>query len=321
MENRQSKMNRDGFTAYLESKGLAQVTQNEYITNAKMFFKWAGREDTQVTKPDVLRYLEYLKNKGLQNITRNNHLIALNHYFTFLYQSGQITENPCLLLKIRGKNKKKLHKVYTPEELDTLFDNYYTLFVRGYDDSHHRYEGQKQYSTLYRGRNALIVSILFNQGTTTNELLKMDITDFDLIKATIKIKGGKRLNERVLPLKASQIGLFMHYLQSIRPQMTEYQTQESDKLFLPLPAISYKKTDNDMDRGIFTPLAAQMKTIDKQFINFQQVRASVITHWIKTHGLRKAQYMAGHSAITTTEKYVINNIDDLTNDINKLHPF
>ena len=76
-----------------------------------------------------------------------------------------------------------------------------------------------------------------------------------------------------------------------------------------------------MSRNIFIPLTAQIKTIDKQFINFTQVRASIITFWIKTAGLRKAQYWAGHSAISTTEKYVANSLEKLIDDINKLHPF
>jgi site-specific recombinase XerD len=310
-----------GFTKYFEEKGLAKITQEEYISKTKRFFDRIKKEDIQVTKPDILKYLEYLKNKGLQNITRSNHLIALNHYFTFLYQSEQITSNPCLLLKIRGKNKKKLHKIYTPEELDLLYDNYYTLFVRGYDDSRHRHEGQRQYSVLYRGRNALITSILFNQGTGTAEIERIKTDDIDLIKATIRIRGGKRLNERVLPLKATQIGLFINYMQNIRPKLLEYQTKESEKLFLSLPAISYRKTDNDMTGGVFNPLALQIKSIDRQFINFTQIRSSVITFWIKTLGLRKAQYMAGHSAISTTEKYVSNDLENLIEDINKLHPF
>ena len=109
-------MDKRGFITYLESKGLATVTQKEYISNTKRFFGRVKKEDIQITKPDILKYLEYLKDKGLQNITRNNHLIALNHYFTFLYQNAHLTIKPCLLLKIRGKNKKKLHKIYTPEE-------------------------------------------------------------------------------------------------------------------------------------------------------------------------------------------------------------
>ena len=315
------KSSESRFRQYLEGKGLAKITQEEYIANAKRFLSKVKKEDMQITKPDILKYLEYLKKKGLQNITRSNHLIALNHYFTFLYQSELITDNPCLLLKIRGKNRKKLHKIYTIEELDQLFDIYYQLFVRSYDDSHHRHDGQRRYSLLYRERNILIVSILFNQGTSTSEIEKIETGDIDLIKATLKIRGGKRGKDRVLPLKATQMGLFINYLQNIRPQLIEYQTKESEKLFLPLPAISYKTTDNEMNRNVFTPLAAQIKSIDKQFINFQQVRASIITFWIKTLGLRKAQYLAGHSCISTTEKYVSNDLENLIEDINKLHPF
>jgi Site-specific recombinase XerD len=315
-------MDKTGFTNYLESKELAKATQNEYISNMELFFKWIKLEDIQITKPDILRYLEHLKNKGLQNATRQNHLIALNHYYTFLYRSGQAAENPCLLIKIRGTKKKTLCKIYTPEELDGLFDSYYQLFVRGYDDSHHRHEGQKQYSILYRNRNALIVSALFNQGITTKEIERIEVDDLDLIRATLKIRGGRRGKDRVLPLKASQMGLFMLYIQNTRPQLYEYQTNESSKLFLPLPAISYTTTKSDaLQSCIFTSLVAQIKTIDKQFLNFQQVRASVITYWIKTQGLRKAQHLAGHSCINTTEKYVSNDLEDLTNDINKLHPF
>jgi site-specific recombinase XerD len=315
-------MDKTGFINYLESKGLAPLTQEQYLLALQLFFNRVKKEDLQVTKPDVLKYLEYLKKRrGLQNVTRKNHLIALNHYFTFLYQSEQISTNPCLLLKIRGTNKKQLHKIYMPEELETLFDTYYQLFVRNYDDSRHRHKAQRHYSLLYRERNALIVSILFNQGTSTSEIEKIETGDIDLIKATIKIRGGLRGCDRSLPLKATQIGLFINYMQNIRPKLLEYQSGESDKFFLPLPAISYKRTENDMTRGVFTPLSAQIKTIDRQFINFQQIRASVITFWIKTHGLRKAQHLAGHRCICTTEKYVANDLESLTDDINKLHPF
>ena len=315
-------MDTNGFRKYLESKELKPITIDYYVRHVKIFFSRVKKEDIQVTKPDILKFLEYLKNsRKIQNHTRYHYLIALNYYFTFLYENEKIAVNPCFLLKIRGINKKKLHKIYTPEELDQLFDNYYQIFVRGYDDSHHRHEAQKQYSILYRGRNALIVSILFNQGTATGEIETIEMDDFDLIKATIRIKGKYRRKERVLPLKATQIGLFMHYLQNIRPQLVEYQTTESNKLFLGLPAISYKTTDNEMKRNVFKPITEQIKSIDKNFVNFQQIRASVISFWIKTQGLRKAQHLAGHRCICSTEKYVVNNLDGLIEDINKLHPF
>ena len=314
-------MDKRGFTTYLEGKELAKRTQNEYIKISMRFFEWSEKEDIQVTKPDILKYLEHLKAKGLQNVSRHNNLLALNHYFTFLYQNGQAAANPCLLLKIRGRYKKKLHRIYTPEELDRLFDAYYQLFVRNYDDSHHRYEGQIQYAATGRERNALIVSILIYQGIRTKEIDKIELHDIDMIKATIKIRCGIRLNERILPLKATQMGLIINYLQNTRPKLAQYRTEESDKLFLSLPSVGRKETRRETLFSIFSTLTPQIKSIDKQFFNFQQVRASVITSWIKTQGLRKAQHMAGHRNIITTEKYMPNDLENLADDINKLHPF
>jgi len=313
-------METQDFIKYLEGKGLAKSTQETYLFTLNLFFKCVSKEDIQVTKPDVLRFLEYLKKrKGLQNISRKNYLIALNHYFSYLYQSGQISKNPCSLLKIRGTNKKHLHKIYTPEELETLCDNYYNCFVRNFDNSHIPKNQQKQ-TALNHQRNAVILSILAYQGVSTNEIDKIEIDDLDLIKAKITIRN-KRTADRVLPLKAAQIGLIMQYLQNTRPQLLEYQAKESDKLFLPMPDCTSRKTSSNTLKYIFKPLSTQVKTIDRQFLNFQQVRASVITHWLQTEGLRKAQYLAGHKTIGSTENYLPNNIDNLIDDINKLHPF
>jgi site-specific recombinase XerD len=313
-------MDKKGFIKYMEGKDFAQRTKEGHLQNLQMFFLWAKAEDIQVTKPDILRYLEHLKNKGLQNVTRRRHLDSLKHYFTFLYKSGQTADNPCLFLKIRGTNRKTLHKIYSPEELDGLFDAYYQLFVRAYDDSRQRHDLQRRYSALSKERNALMLSVLVSQGATAPELDRMEVNDIDLIRATIKIRGGKHCADRVLPLKATQIGLFMNYLQKVRPQFMEYHAEESNKLFLPLVTTVRNRPENK-EIYIYELLARQIRQIDKNFLNYTQIRASVITFWLKTQGLRKTQYMAGHRNISTTEAYLPNNYEDLANDINRLHPF
>ena len=308
------------FIEYLESKDLAKSTQKEYLKKTMLFLEWIKKEDLQVTKPDVLKFLEYLKNNtGQHNAARQNYIIALNHYFTSLYERELIIKNPCAGLKIRGTNKKILYKIFTPEELEQLFDNYYELFVRNYDKTIHQQTTKP--ANLSRQRNALALSILFNQAATKTEIENIELDDVDLIKATLKIRGSNKHKERILPLKASQIGLLMHYLQNIRPKLLEYHATEPNNLFLPLAKDCEKGTNHAILRYMFSVLLNQIKTIDKQFINFHQIRASVITFWIKTQGLRKAQYLAGHTQIMSTEKYLQNNLDGLIDDINKLHPF
>lgn len=141
------------------------------------------------------------------------------------------------------------------------------------------------------------------------------------MNATLKIKGGRKSNARTIPLQATQIGVLMHYLQNIRPQLAEYHKTESEQLFLTLPEYSKRKTDSVNLMHVFKPLTKQLKEIDKNFLNFKQLRASVITNWLKVHGLRKTQNLAGHRYISSTEKYKANDLEELINDIDKLHPF
>lgn len=309
------------FNSYLQSKNLAPSSITHYVRELALFLAWINKEEIQITKSDVLKYLEYLKNKrNIANVSRARILNALNHYFTFLYKQEHITHNPCALIKIRGTKTKSLYRIYTPEEQQTLLDNFYHVFVRSYDNTHIP-KNQRRQSDLSKQRNAVILNILINQGTTTKEIDKIELCDLDLTKATLKIRGGRKSNERILPLEATQIGVLMNYLQNIRPELLKYHFEDNGKLFLTLPEYSKRKSETTNIMQVFKPLTKQVKTLDTNFLNFKQIRASVITNWLKVYGLRKTQVMAGHRYISATENYLVNDLQQLSDDINKLHPF
>jgi len=308
------------FIQFLEAKNLSKKTQIAYIRNIDLFLAWYKKPIINCTKKDVLKYLEHLQvNKNLQNITRRNHLIAIGHYLSLLVQNETIKTNPTALIKIRGTHKQQLYRTYTAEELQTIYDNFYTVYVQNYDDSHIP-KNQRTQCFLSRQRNFIMLGFLINQGLATNELQKLHITDIDLNKGTVTIIGGKKSNERKLPLHPAQTGALIHYINNIRPQFFTY-CNESDKLFFTLPESSKQKTATTNLMHVFKPLTKQVKALDANFLNFKQVRASVITTWLKTQGLRKAQYLAGHKYISTTERYLPNEITGLIDDISKFNPF
>jgi len=309
------------FNKHLQQKGYSKLTIKGYSFNVFTFFKRTQLEEIQTKKADVLKYLAYLKNKRKQqNHSRRMHLQPLNLYFTFLQEQNIITQNPCSLLKLRGAKRKTLHKTFTAEQLSQIFDNYYTHFVQNHDESkiqHHN----RLFAKLSKQRNAAMLSILLHQGTTTSEINTIEIQDLDLIKATIKIRGARRSNSRTIQLKAEQIGILMYYLQNIRPQLIELSAIENNKLFLPLPQKKNQPTITDNLANTFRYLVKQVRVIEPSFTNFKQTRASTITLWLKTVGLRKTQYLAGHRNINSTEEYLPNNLENLSNDIKKLHPY
>lgn len=309
------------FIKHLQKKDLTPNTQNAYLRNVNLFLNWLDKEEIQTTKKDVLKYLEYLKNsKKQQNITRRNSLIALNHYFEFLRKTEQITVNPTNLLKIRGTKKKQLYNTFTAQELTQLADDYYTVFVKNFEENHIP-KNQRQNSFLTRNRNYLMFTFLVYQGLHTNELQKITLDNIEPLKASVTITGSKKTNERKLTLKPEQIGFLMHYLQNIRPQFLEHYNIENDNLFLTLPEVGKVKTEQTKLMQTLKSLTKQVKSISPNFTNFKQIRASAITNWIKTAGLRKAQYFAGHRYISTTETYLPNDLEQLTDEIEKYNPF
>ena len=310
----------EDFIKYLESKNLSKSTQKAYLRHVNLFKKWFENDAINCTKKDILKYLEHLKNSlNQENTTRNIALIALNHYFAFLAKNGDISSNPTALLKIRGTNKKMLYNILSNQELEQLLDNFYHSYIRNFDDTKIP-KNQRRQSFLSRQRNYVMLGLLIYQGLATNELQKINLDDIDLNKATVKIKPSRKSNERKITLKAPQIGAFINYINTIRPQFFDF-CSETDKLFFALPESGKLKTSSENLMHTFKPLTKQVKTLDKNFLNFKQIRASVITNWLKTEGLRKTQYLAGHRYISSTEKYLPNDLEGLIDDIAKFNPF
>ena len=72
---------------------------------------------------------------------------------------------------------------------------------------------------------------------------------------------------------------------------------------------------------MFAMLLTHLKKMNSKVKTLEQLRASVIVHWLKLYNLRKVQVMAGHRYISSTESYKANNLDDLKEEIKKYHPF
>jgi len=307
------------FTDYLQSKNLSPATIKEYTRQVNLFISWYGNEDIiNVQKKDVLNYLHYLKHqKNYQTISRNNRLLSLRHYFNALIQQEAIQINPTSLIKLRGAKKQRLKNIYTPEELAELADNYYQLYVKTAQEKATSGIRPMLYQKSYYAqvRNYVMLQFFIHQGVTPQEIVKLRTDDINLHKATVTIPSGtQRGKERTLPLHATQTGFLMQYLNEIRPQLAN---TESDILFL---SAQQERTAKQV-RVALTKLSRQLKKTDNSFTTFAQLRTSFITYWIQTYGLRKAQYLAGHKSINSTEEYLPNHIEDLAEDISKFNPF
>ena len=296
------------FTIYLESQGYANRTRKVYLAMVKRFCHWYKKDSINAETKDILKYLSYLQNNlEMQNGSRKGHLNALKKYFSYIGKS-EITA----YIQITSSKKERLNHIFSSQELEQICDEYYAVFIQ---------DKQFDSSLLCYFRNYTMLGLIVFQGLRTTELDALQTDDVNLQKATITIKPhGRQGKRRTLKLQACQIGNLMHYLQIIRPQLAP-QYDASNKLLLPLTEKKYRGNNEKLSIAVsLAHLHRQLKEIRKEYTNLKQLRNSAITHWIKNHGLRKAQYMAGHKSIVSTEEYLKNDLEALSNDLEKYHP-
>jgi integrase/recombinase XerD len=151
------------------------------------------------------------------------------------------------------------------------------------------------------------------QGLGSSELKNLRVDDLKLREGKVYIAGDRRSNERTLKLESVQLLDLLEYLQKTRSYYQKNQTEQSDRVFIT------KRGGSDLNNRI-TALLKLLNSINPLITQAQQLRASVITYWLKNNNLRQTQYMAGHRYVSSTEAYLVNDLDDLMEDIGKFHP-
>ena len=307
------------FRSYLKQQELSKTTVEMYHYHTLDFITFLEKDNTEAencTEKEILLYLSRLQKKGLDNVTRKLRLYALKHFFDFQIQNNQRENNPAKRVKIASGQKQKLYPILSPQELQSIYESYEVPKENDVRSHHNWFTSYR----LSKERNKVIIGLLFNQGITTAEVNRLQLEDLDLRKGTIDIRGGRIGKDRTMELKSSQIMDLMEYQYKTRTELLKYYKEPTKQLFLSTPQVGQTQVIGTGTLNIFKRLTEELKDKNPKFINFLQVRASVITYWLKNYNLREVQYKAGHKHIISTEMYLINDIDDLQKEIDSYHP-
>lgn len=276
------------------------------------FLVWCVQQNIEselASYNELLDYVRELNQRGLKNITVKQYLLSISHYFNWLIKREIREDNPVKRIAIKGVKRKTLYQILTPKELESLYMNYPE---KKKEDKNQNLNWFKTYE-LASKRSRVMLGLFIWQGITSEEILRLKTEDLKLREGKIYIPRGRRSNERLLKLEASQIMDLMEYSLQTRNELLKKTNQESEWLF---PGGS----PNQARHNLTEYLLKQLKILNPNIKNLQQIRTSVITHWLKQYNLREVQYMAGHRYVSSTESYLINDLDDLQEDISKYHP-
>lgn len=285
---------RKSFKAYLESKQFTAKSIQSRMLVFSQYQQWMERENLeyeQVSYTDLLMFMKYCQATGKSQRTIRHHLTVIRHFYDHLAQEGEVTTNPVADITVQGVRRKVLYHILEPHELHQLYNQYE-------DDS------------LKGRRDKVMLGLLVYQGVRTEELGKLEVGDINLREGKVAVPGGVRSNSREMQLEAYQVMDMYDYTLQIRPKVTQ---QPTEKLLVSASG----KTDIS---NLMTRLMVQLRKFNPKVLNANQVRASVITKWLKMYNLREVQYLAGHRYISSTESYQQNDMEGLIEEVQQFHP-
>lgn len=281
------------FTNYLEEKKLSKRTVQHYTKYIQSFLTWLKEEDLKAedfTYTDLLEFMRHCQQKGVTKRTVHNLLTIIRHYGNYVITEKKRTDNPAAGVFIKGLVRKLPAHLLSIEEMEELY---------------------KQYSIQLNvdGSKKIMLGLMVYQGLTVGELMKLQSHHLKLKDGKIFIKGNKRTNERLLNLQAIQIPALQSYLQ-------QNKFKEGSLFIEPRKKEISERNINNRIQYMFN----QLRVLNAKVINAKQIRSSVITEWLRKNNLRQVQYMAGHKYVSSTQRYQLNNLDDLQNELRNHHP-
>lgn len=281
------------FTIYLESKKLSLRTVQHYSKYIQQFLTWLKEEQLQeeyFTYSDLLEFMQYCNAKGVTKRTLHNLLMMIRHYGNYLISEQKRNDNPAAGVFIKGLIRKLPSHLLSIEEMEELF---------------------KQYSIQLSvdASKKIMLGLMIYQGLSVGEIMRLQSHHLKLKDGKIFIPGTQRTNERLLHLHAVQITELQNYL-------TKNKFSEGSLFIEPRKKEVSERNINNRIQYMFS----QLRTLNPKVINAKQIRSSVITEWLQKNNLRQVQYMAGHKYVSSTQRYQLNNLDDLQNELRSHHP-
>ena len=293
------------FNAYLKKRGFSPSTVTTHRKILGHYLQWLATEHLgieQVRYQDLLSFIRHCSQTGKSQRTIHHYLNTVKHYYDHLAEMGCITHNPTLGLTVKGIKRKILYPILAPHELHQLYHAYPT-------------------QSLQDRRNKALLGLLAYQGLRTAELARLTLQDVHPREGQLTVVGGRTTNGRTLPLSSHQVMDLYDYVLQVRPQLMaikpkkHYRVEKATaKLFIGEGG-TYRAFNNFMIHTL-----TQARKLNSHLVNVKQVRASVITKWLKIYNLREVQYRAGHRYISTTESYLQNDVEGLQEEINQYHP-
>ena len=285
------------FATYLQEKNYSNSTISTYCKYIDLLTVWALEQNMvlhELRYKNILSFVRECTLLGKSKKHINQYLTVIRLYWNYLVAQGKVKDNIATGIFLKGITRRLPHGLFSEEELLEMYEKYPQQGMQG-------------------KRNKAILGLMIFQGLGSGEIKKLEMNHIRLHEGEIDIVGDRRSNARKLPLHGKQILQLHEYIHAVRPLILAFHEKES-----PYIMVSTGKSvhlQNTIDY-----LFRQVKSYTPKLKSLHQIKASVLSCWLKQFNLREVQYKAGHRYVISTERYQQNNIDDLKNEVRNFHP-
>lgn len=255
------------FATHLKvEKEISPNSYSAYLRDLSEFEDYANVSENRVTRNHIRGFLSFLSDNFNQPITRRRKLTSLKMYFQFLENEKFIKENPTKGMP-SPRVESKEPQYLTEKEIKKLM------------------------AVIDKGRDEVIVKTLVETGIRLSELNQLNISDIDIKNKTIKVKR-KGNKEQTIPININLTALLRSFIKN---------RQSSEPLIMSI----FKKRMSKRRLRILVKKYFKKAKINKEHISVHSLRHSFCVRLLeKDVDLRTIQILAGHSSITSTERYL-----------------
>lgn len=279
-------------------KNLSDNTVASYRNDINSFLQFI--ESKKIEDPSIIKqshitdFFKSLNEMGLTSSSAARYYSSLKGFFTYLFLSKYISENP--IEKISSpKLAKNLPSVLSVEEIDAI------LSKPDRDDK-------------LGLRDKAVLELLYACGTRVSELINIKISDLFFDDEVIRV-FGKGAKERIIPVGSSAVNWINKYLKESRVLLMK-KTKSENFLFLNNRGTKLSRM------GIWGIVDKYVKEagIEKE-VHPHTFRHSFATHLLEGGAdLRAVQEMLGHADISTTQIYTHIDRDYIKQVHKEFHP-
>ncbi len=244
----------------LNISGYSKKTIKMYTIYLKKFLKFIKKKPEETTRKDLIAFLAKKKEKVNTTTLALIHS-ALKFYFKKIKKMKIFEDIPT------PKKAKTIPITLTKEEVIKLI------------------------KATKKGRNRLIIKLLYSSGLRVSELVKLKTENINLKEKTAIVKAGKGNKDRIIILSEKWCKEIKKYLKTKKIK-SEYVFSKKNG----------KKISTDTIQRIIRK-ATKKANITKH-ITPHKLRHSFATHLLEEgENIRKIQELLGHSNISTTQIY------------------